>query len=460
MKLSDIWKQGSGAPSSSVIPVGGLAIDSYAGKAYSKKSNGEIFEIGSNALITYLSDEIDKIWASPSIQNDQYLIAVTKALYAAYLGRSPTTDETLYWVQQVNRGELSTVTLEEAFYNACVQNGETLWKEYINPDSTTADKWTMIINNSDATLIATIRSWYITILRNYAPSDASVAYWATQVQSGNVSINDLDEAIFNAATVNNQYCYLVPDTLIDSWEVGEGGYVVPKDGIDDNIIDAPQDGGDVTTVDGINLVIADSTYNIPSHVTYLNTNKALVIKIINIYYKYFHRSPEVEGAYYWAYEYITKGWSDATLEEAIYKAGLLYATPMFAVYDNSQTNVFQQAYSTALKNLQDAQTSGDINYVNSASAAAAAAEITFVTATNADYAVVTAASNKSTVDQIVSLYGTVLGRPADAIYADAAGIAYWTNEVNSGKVTLSQMAQALETAAEEYKWYQGGAEWA
>lgn len=478
MRLSEILKKGSGVPTTGVIPVGGLAVDVENGKLYSKKSNGEIFEVGAlnfndqdlqgleaviaqNGLdIQANAEQITLLWNTPSIKNDQSLKAIVTKYYNEYLGVTPSENEWLYWVQEVNNGNLSVNTLEEAFYNACVQNGETLLKTYISPEEQAKlDAWMTTINNADENLIKEIQSWYTTILKRYTVDDESLAYWIKQVELGNIVREDLDEAIFRAAIKLNQPCYLVPDTVTD-YEIGDGGYAVPVDGINDEIIDAPEDGGDVTTIDGVTLTIADSPNNIQAHIDYLNANTALVIKIINIYYTYFHRSPEVEGAYYWAYQYNTLGWDDNTLEEAIYHAGLLYDTPIFAVYDNSQTNEYQKAFEQSLKNLQDAQTSGDINYVNNASAAKASSEIAFVQATQNDYNIVTASENTEIVNQIVDLYKTVLGRPEEAIYADTAGIAYWTEQVKNGAVSLEDMSQALETAAEEYKWYKGGSEWA
>lgn len=471
MRLSEVIKKGSGAPTTGDLQVGGFGVDITNGKLYSKKSNGTIFEVGAvtfsdedisgiEATVLAHTSEIAKLWATPSIQNDQSLTAIVKGHYDIYLRRVPTDAEVLYWVQEINRGNLSANDLEGTFYQACIQNGEKLYKTYISPeDKAKQDAWVMTINNAEPTLVADIKAWYISILKRYTIDDESLAYWITKVNQGNVLRADLAKAIFYASVKLNANCYLIPAGVTD-WEIGDGGYAAPMDAIDDDIIDAPKDGGDVTTVDGVNIIIEASTYNIQLQVDYLNAHKPTVVKIINIYYTYFHRAPEVAGAYYWAYEYHTKSWTDEQLEEAIYKAGLLYKTPMFSVYDNSQTSVFEQAYKQAVQNLQDAQKSGDINYVNSASAAKSAAEITFVQAQQNDYATVTNPANKSVVDQIVALYGEVLGRPTEAIYADAAGVAYWTNQVTSGAISMSQMAQALESAAQEYTWYQGGSEWA
>ena len=62
-ELKDLWKKGTTIPTPSDLVEGGLGIDVFTGKAYSKKADGTIFVIGSgtDVLTSMVYDSNTKI---------------------------------------------------------------------------------------------------------------------------------------------------------------------------------------------------------------------------------------------------------------------------------------------------------------------------------------------------------------------------------------------------------------
>ena len=425
MKLSDVWKQGSGEPPSSAIPVGGLAIDSYVGKAYSKKSNGEIFEIGSNQLITYLSDEIDKIWASPSMRADVAIAAEINSIYLAYLGREADAASKEYWIQEVNFGNVSYNDLEYTIYVAAQENGETLLKIYETEEQVatrTADLAT--VSSAENSVVSTIRSWYSIILHNYNPDNAGLAYWIREVNAGRVLLEDIDEAIFNAA-FGTLDCYAIPDTLVDQYELGTNATAQVKTTatLDDLVVPVTYM-GEVTIVNG-NIVVAADADNIQAYIAEITANPTRAYIIVSSFAKYFNRNMRLDGVHYW----MNDTTSNTDLERAIFVAGSMNGevSTGVAYAGTAYTNMISDLQN-AVAALQAAQASGNQTAINTATSVVNTAQTVV-----SDYSTATQvaiATNPTRAEAISEMYSTYLGRPADD-----AGLAYWIND----SLTLSEI---------------------
>ena len=436
MKLSEIWKKGSGVPSSGAIPVGGFAVDTTNGKIYSKKANGEIFEVGAfnfneedlvgleaviaqNTInIQTNTDEIVKLWNTPSIRADQSIVNEVKRIYFDYLGRHPDDAGLVYWTQEVNFANVSFNDLEYAIYVAAQEKGETLLKEYISPEDAAkkaADEAT--VNAAPLSLVSAIKSWYSIILHNYAPDNAGIAYWVREVAENRIVEADLDEAIFNAA-FGTKLCYAIPDTLVDEYELGTNGTAqVKTTATQDNLVVPVTYMGEVSIVGG-NISIASDPDNNATFVTAVNANPTRSYNIVTYYNKYFGRNPRLDGVKYW----LTDGTSDADLERAIFVAGSANGeTSTGVAYLGTQYAQMIADLNAAISALSTAQATGNQTAINNAQTTV---NTTQNVVTDYNNAGTTAAQTQPTrAGAITEMYKTYLGREPDA-----AGLNYWIND--------------------------------
>lgn len=105
-KLSDLWKKGTVAPMQGDIPEGGLAIDVANKKAYSKASDGNIFEIGSSSGGIPEAPEDgtpygrqDANWVNVASESHTHTVSqITDAGTMAYVDDAPS--DSLYYARQ------------------------------------------------------------------------------------------------------------------------------------------------------------------------------------------------------------------------------------------------------------------------------------------------------------------------------------------------------------------------
>lgn len=430
MKLNEMWKKGSGVPTTGDIPVGGLAVDVNLGKVFSKKDTGEIFEIGkfqfNDADVSALQldvetnkTQIDLLWNTPSIRADQTIAAEIKTIYLAYLGREPDTTATEYWVQEINLSNIAYNDLEQSIYIAADENGETLLKVYKSPEqiaTETADLAT--ISGASTDLVSQIKSWYSIILHNYEPDNAGIAYWIREIDKGTVLIADLDEAIFNAA-FDTKPCYNIPDTLVTQYELGTDGIAqVKTTATADDLVIPVTYMGEVSIDANGDVVVASDDDNSQAFIDDITANPTRAYNIVTYYVKYFGRQPLLDGVDYW----LNDGTADADLERAIFVAGSMNGEQSTGTaYIGSQYAQMIADLNTAITNLQDAQASGDQTAINNATSTVNTAQTTvnnYSTATQASIA-----SNPTRADAISDMYTTYLGREPDD-----AGLNYWIND--------------------------------
>lgn len=433
MTIAEIIKKGSGVPLTGDLIEGGIGIDTTNGKMYSKKADGTIFEVGALDLGAYDADglvalvadnaaQIAQLWAIPAIAADKSIATEVKRVYSEYLGREPSDEALTYWIGEVNLTRVLFNDLEQAIYVAAQANNEVLLKKYISAEEkaiVAADKAT--IETAPLALVSAIKAWYATILHEYSPDDAGIAYWIREVNASRVLVADLDEAIFNAA-FNIKPCYAIPDTLVADYELNTIGIAVVKtDATDNDLVIPTTIMGEVSIDANDNVVVEADVDNIQSYIDEITANPTRAYNIVTYYNRYFGRNPLLDGVHYW----MTDGTADAALERAIFVAGSMNGeTPTGNAYAGEDYAALKAELQTALDALSEAQAGGDQATITAAESTYSTKEAAVVAYEDAGTAAAVAEPTRA--EAITEMYNTYLGREPDA-----AGLNYWINDTLS-----------------------------